>query len=96
MAFAAGVDDIRLSNVMPIKLNGDNFHHWKFQMKMMLKGKDLWDIVTGDEVLDEETATEKEKKDFKKREQNALSQICLSIVNRLQIYVHSAATSKEY
>jgi len=29
------------------KLTGDNYHHWKFQMKMCLIGKDLWEIVTG-------------------------------------------------
>ena len=28
------------------KLNGGNYHHWKFQMKMCLIGKDLWEIVT--------------------------------------------------
>jgi len=29
------------------KLSGENYHSWKFQMKMYLIGKDLWDIVTG-------------------------------------------------
>ena len=37
----------------PDKLNGDNFHSWKFNMKMFLIGKDLWDIVSGDEILGE-------------------------------------------
>eukprot|EP00795_Rhopilema_esculentum_P001613 gene1613-16072_t len=28
-------------------LTGENYHNWKFQMKMYLIGKDLWEIVTG-------------------------------------------------
>ena len=34
------------------KLTGDNYHTWKFQMKMQSIGKNLWEIVTGDEILD--------------------------------------------
>ena len=33
-------------------LNGENYYAWKFDMKMLLVGKDVWDIVTGEEVLD--------------------------------------------
>ena len=55
----------------PDKLNGDNFHHWKFNMRMFLIGKDLWDIVNGVEVLGEE-ATPKERDIFRKRENKAL------------------------
>ena len=35
------------------KLNTGNYHNWKFQMKMYLIGKDLWDIVQGEEILKE-------------------------------------------
>ena len=45
------------------KLTQENYHHWKFNMKMFLIGKDLWDIVKDDEVVSEE-ASEEDKKKF--------------------------------
>ena len=48
-------------------LNGENYYAWKFDMKMLLVGKDVWDIVTGEEVLDAD-ASDKERKIFRKRE----------------------------
>ena len=68
------------------KLTADNFHSWKFNMKMFLIGKDLWDLVEGTETLGEE-ATEDEKKKFKKRENLSLSIICLLINSDLHIYL---------
>ena len=40
------------------KLTGDNYHHWKFQMKMCLIGKDVWEIVTGAETLPADASAE--------------------------------------
>ena len=35
------------------KLSGsEDYFNWKFDMEMLLIGKDLWDIVQGTEVLD--------------------------------------------
>ena len=70
------------------KLTADNYHTWKFNMKMFLIGKDLWDIVNGSEILDE-------KRKFKKRDNMALASVCLSVSSNLQIYVRSAETGKE-
>ena len=42
------------------KLNRKNYHAWNFSMKMMLIGRDLWDLVEGSEVLPER-ATPKAK-----------------------------------
>ena len=78
----------------PDKLNGDNFHHWKFNMRMFLIGKDLWDIVNGDETLNPH-ATQKERDIFRKRDNKALSIISLSVATDIQIYVRSANNSKE-
>ena len=75
------------------KLTADNYHSWKFNMKMYLIGKDLWDIVNGSEVIDN-TASDEVKKKFKKRENMALAAVCLSISQSLQIYVRSADTAK--
>ena len=76
------------------KLTADNYHHWKFQMKMCLIGKDLWEIVTGTETLPAEASAEVRSK-FKKRENLALATVCLSVATNLQIYVRSATNAKE-
>ena len=65
-------------------------------MKMMLVGNDLWDIVTGDEVeVVGEQARAGGRNAFKKRENRALSLICLAISPDLKIYVRSAKSAKE-
>jgi len=75
------------------KLTAENYHSWKFSMKMLLIGKDLWDIVNGTETLSESAnATERNK--FKKRENLALANVWLSIITNLQIYVRSAESAK--
>ena len=73
------------------KLAAENYHTWRFNMKMYLIGKDLWAIVTGVETLTE-GATADQKKQFKKRENVCLATICLPISTSLQIYVRSATT----
>ena len=54
------------------KLTANNYHSWKFNMKMCLIGKDLWDIVQGNEEVGI-NATEEERRRFKKRENLSLS-----------------------
>ena len=76
------------------KLTAENYHSWKFNIKMYLIGKDLWEIIEGVEVVGE-NANEEEKKKFKKRENLALSLICLSVTTNLQIYVRNAKTPME-
>ena len=44
------------------KLNRDNYHHWKFQMKMCLTGKNLWEIVTGAETMPADASAETQRK----------------------------------
>ena len=63
-------------------------------MKMVLIGKDLWELVTGGEVL-ARGATNKAISEFRKRDNKALSLICLAIEPDLKIYVRSAKSSKE-
>ena len=40
------------------KLTAHSYHHWKFQTKMCLIGKDLWEIVTGTEALPTDASAE--------------------------------------
>ncbi len=76
------------------KLGLDNYIDWKFSMKMYLTGKDLWEIVTGEETL-AETATADEKLKFKKQHNLAFSSIGLGVKKDLQIYVRNCTTAKE-
>lgn len=71
------------------KLNGDNYHNWKFNMELLLQGKDLWDYVDGTETLSAE-ANETDKKKWKKADNQARSLICLSVQENVQIYVRSS------
>ena len=63
-------------------------------MKCILTGKDLWDIVEGSEVI-EDDFTEKQLREFRKRDRKAHSLICLSVSADLKIYVRPTKTSKE-
>ena len=76
------------------KLNGDNYHSWKFNAKMFLMGKDLWGYVDGTEKLKLD-ASENEKKQFHKLDNQALSFICLSVETNVQIYVRNSKSAKE-
>ena len=76
------------------KLTAENYHEWKFNMKMVLIGKDLWEIVEGTELMPTTRDANRLSK-FRKRENQALALICLSVSPSLQIYVRSAKTGKE-
>ena len=75
------------------KLTAENFS-WKFNMKMFLIGKDLWENVTGAETLPG-TSSQEEQKRFKKRENLAVASVCLSVSTSLQIYVRTTESAKE-
>ena len=57
-------------------------------------GRDLWEITEGTEVL-EEDANEANRRKFRKREQQALAAICLSVSIPYQIYITKATNAKE-
>ena len=76
------------------KLTAENYHSWKFNIKMSPIGKDLWEIVQGTDTLAED-ASAKEQRKFKKTENLALASVCLSVTTHLQIYVRSAKSAKE-
>ena len=76
------------------KLTAENYHTWKFSIKMYLIGKDLWEIVDGTETVGE-NASEDERRTFKKRENLALSIICLSVTTSLQIYVRNSKNATD-
>ena len=88
------MSSVEEGNLRVEKLTAENFHNWKFDMKMLLMRNDVWDIVTGEEVL-ENGASIVKRTAFKKRENRALSTICLAVSKECKIYVRSAKTSRE-
>ena len=76
------------------KLTAENYHSWKFNMKMLLIGMDCWEIVEGSETLPTD-ATLKQQQEYRKRVNRSLSKICLGVSSNLQIYVRNAKTGKE-
>ena len=76
------------------KLGADNYLDWKFSMQMYLTAKSLWEIVSGEEVVDA-NASEEDKLKFKKRHNLAFSVIGLGVKKDLQIYVRNCSTAKE-
>ena len=44
------------------KLTGDNYHSRKFQIKVLLSAKDLWEIVTGAKTLNGSATAEEQRK----------------------------------
>ena len=76
------------------KLTADNYHSWKFNMKMYLIGIDLWEIFTGAEIMDNDLS-DAEKWKFKKRENQALTAICPGKSANLHIYVRSSETAQD-
>ena len=76
------------------KLTYDNYPHWKFNMKMFLMGKDLWEIVEGTYPLPADASEERREKK-KKKENLAMSIICLAVSTPLQIYVRGTKSAKE-
>ena len=72
------VTDMEETSFKVEKLTAENYHTWKFNIKMFLIGKDLWDVVQGTKVLSDEVCDDERRK-YKKRENLSLSIICLSV-----------------
>ena len=67
------------------KLDSSNWMTWKFQIKHLLLAKDLWGLVDGTEVLQDD-ASAQQQTDFNKRSQKAFSTMVMS-VSSSQLYL---------
>ena len=76
------------------RLTADNYQSWKFRCMMALKGRDLWEVTNGDEILDPE-APDDVRRQWKKRDNQAHSLVCLGVSDPLQIYVRTTKNAKE-
>lgn len=78
------------------KFKGENFHFWKFKMRMVLEEKDLWEIVTGEEQEPTgQGVTEAQTQRFKRRARKALATICLSLGDQQLSLVRTSETAEE-
>lgn len=82
---------IRTDNVE--KLNGGNFNRWKLQISLILEAADLWDVVTGDEVIPESDAAK--IRAWRKKDVQARSVIVPTLDAAQTSHIYSCKTSKE-
>ena len=79
-----------------VLFNGNNYHSWKFQMKMVLMSKGLWSIVTGTDAEPQGPGvTEREKQNWKNRQDIAYSTIALAVEPKQQTYVPHTDNAKK-
>ena len=72
------------------KLNGRNYQSWKYNVKLVLMERGLWEFTQeGKEQPPEETATDTVKRSFQQRSDKAYSLIALSVEKHLQIHISS-------
>ena len=91
------------SNTLKIeKLNGNNFATWKYNVKLLLMQKGLWNIAQGKETkpdIKTEDATKAESiklmNDWELRSDQAYSIIAINIDKFLQVHVQSTTDPKE-
>ncbi|UYV68112.1 hypothetical protein LAZ67_5003088 [Cordylochernes scorpioides] len=68
------------------KLTGSNYRSWKFNMKMLLIERGLWECVINEETIDADEDQRKYEK-TKIKQEKALATIALSISTEQQIHV---------
>ena len=76
------------------KFDGNDYHNWKFKMRMFLINKDYWEIVNGTDTIEKHT-TDAAKRDFGRRSQKALAAICLSLADNQLIHVRASTSAKD-
>lgn len=75
------------------KLNGGNYRSWKFNMKMALIQRELWQHVTGEASRPEEGEAEIER--FNRKEEKALAAIALSVEPEQQGHIIDSKTAAD-
>ncbi|UYV84129.1 hypothetical protein LAZ67_X001289 [Cordylochernes scorpioides] len=76
------------------KLTGSNYRSWKFNMKMLLIERGLWECVINEETIDADEDQRKYEK-TKIKQEKALATISLSISTEQQIHVIDCKTASE-
>lgn len=77
------------------RFKGSNFHLWKFQMRAILLGKELMDIVEGTLLKPADTEAANVKSEWVKRNSQAFSLLCQALDESILKHVVSCTNSKE-
>src|ERR1700716_3904432 len=72
------------------KLDGINYHVWKFKMQLILEDKDLFGVIDGSEVKPEKGDASAE---WVKRDKKARVTICLAMSDSILATVRSCDTA---
>jgi hypothetical protein len=76
------------------KLDGSNYNRWKFQVSLLLKANDLWDVVSGDIAKPGSSAKPEDRKDWMKKDVEAMSIISSTLDNTQINHVYDCDSSK--
>src|SRR5215469_590900 len=74
------------------KLDGSNYHSWKYNMKMVLIERDLWDYVNEPPVAPTDPA---ELAKYKTKLNKALALVSLFIATEQQVHIRETETPKD-
>ena len=74
---------------------GTNFHIWKFQIRAVLLGCELMDVVDGTIPKPVDTAHAETKAAWRKKDNQAVSLLCQAIDESMLKHVTSCVTSKQ-
>ena len=69
------------------RLNGDNYHDWKFAISMALRARGCWDVISGTE---KRPTDGKEEKEWDRKAEEGLTLIGLSIQPSQYTYIREA------
>ena len=73
------------------RLDGSNYHVWKFKMQLILEDKDLYGVIDGTDVKPEKAESVAE---WVKRDKKARVTICLAVSDSTLATVRSCDTAK--
>lgn len=73
------------------KFTGESYHLWKFKMEMLLKAREVWEVVEVNMDVKEMDAIE--RKAWKRKDEKALALICLTLSDGQLMHVHGASTA---
>jgi len=83
----------KLYDVPYLEENGSNFAFWKYRVKMVLKIQKLWSLVDGTDKAPSTTSTD--YSDWVSRDDEAHTQIALTLTDEPLNTIFNAETSKE-
>ena len=74
-------------------LNGLNYPTWKYNIKLLLMERGLWDFVSGTEERPGEDATAQVKNAYRLKSDKAYSLIALSVNKNIQVHISTTTAT---